>query len=59
MLGELDPGDRRLWTSSGPSAKRSVRIPAQLFASSKSCDTPAPPWACTASSMMRSAMFGA
>src|SRR5687767_10039945 len=49
----------RLWTSSGPSARRSVRIPAQLLASSKSCETPAPPWAWTASSMILSAMFGA
>lgn len=35
----------RAWTSSGPSAKRRVRIPAQAAASSKSWDTPPPPWA--------------
>src|SRR4030095_11567015 len=49
----------RLWTSSGPSARRSVRIPAQLPASCVSWLTPAPPWAWIASSIIFSAMRGA
>jgi hypothetical protein len=49
----------RLWTSSGPSASRNVRIPAQLCASGVSWLTPAAPNAWTASSITFSAMFGA
>ena len=32
-----------LWTSSGPSANRSVRMPANMLASGKSCDSPPAP----------------
>ena len=49
----------RLWTSSGPSARRRVRMPAQLAASGESWLTPAPPCAWMASSMICSAMRGA
>ena len=46
------------WTSSGPSASRSVRASAQARPG-KSPLTPAPPWAWMARSITRSAMLGA
>src|ERR1043165_8151525 len=46
-------------TSSGPSAKRSVRELAHAAAHSKSCEIPPPPCACIARSRTRSATFGA
>src|SRR5579885_1976488 len=46
-------------TSSGPSASRRVREFAHIAAYSKSWETPAPPCACIARSMTRSARLGA
>src|SRR5262249_10425612 len=48
----------RRWTSSGPSAKRSVREWAHQKASGKAWLTPPPPCNCMARSTTRSVMFG-
>ena len=47
-----------LWTSSGPSAMRRVRMWAYISASGKYCVTPAAPWTWMARSITLSAMFG-
>lgn len=49
----------RLCTSSGPSARRRVRMCAHMLANGKSSVTPAPPWTWIARSMIFSAMAGA
>ena len=40
------------WTSSGPSARRSVRMPAYIAASGTSSQTPLAPWAGVARAMI-------
>ena len=58
-LRELVLGDRPRWTSSGPSASRSVRACAYAAANLSSPLTPRAPKAWIARSMTRSAMFAA
>src|SRR5690606_41583320 len=47
------------WTSSGPSARRRVRWWAYMLATGKSPETPPPPWAWIAQSVIWQAMLGA